>query len=297
MRVTEDPLPATHEPRRLGWRRPLYLASLSSLLASCAAPSGSEVGAPQFSERQLHRGDRARSYRLFLPEDRSEPRPLVVFLHGAGERGSDNQKQLLYLPRLLASVARQREEPCFILAPQCPAGERWAEVPWGDARSTPMPREPSEAMKDAIAALEQSLRDENVDKERVYLIGLSMGGFGAIELAQRMPERFAAMAAICGGGDERAASRLVHLPCYFVHGEKDPVVPVQRSRSMVRALRKLGASPRYLEIPGAGHGVWMRAFRSSDLLRWLFRKRRGQLRRGQTRVSAAQVKPRAFKRC
>lgn len=212
-------------------------------------------------------------YRLLRPVAGSERdgalRPLVLFLHGSGERGDDNEAQLKHAP-----FARESGFGGYLLAPQCPRGERWVDCAWDSVESSPMAAEPTRALSRAIAALERTLAEEPIDPERVCLTGLSMGGFGAFELACRMPERFAAVMPLCGGGDERLAARLASLPLWVWHGAEDPSVPVERSRRMVAAVREAGGSPRYSELPGVGHAVWEQAYGAGGALAWLVAQRR-----------------------
>jgi len=194
--------------------------------------------------------------------------PLVVFLHGAGERGSDNESHLRHFPVKFEDPAFFRRYPCYVLAVQCRAGERWA--PAGEA-----PDHPSLDLDRVRHAIRNVLAQEKgVDRERVYLTGLSMGGFGALALALREPELFAAVLAVCGGGDDREAARIAHLPIWLWHGSDDRVVPVARSREMVRALRAAGGEPRFTELAGVGHNSWEAAYGEDGALPWLFAQRR-----------------------
>jgi predicted peptidase len=219
-------------------------------------------------------------YRLLRPEaagEASQPaprRPLVLFLHGAGERGSDNVKQLKYLPTWLAEPEMRRRHPCFVLAPQCRMDERWVDVSWADGASTPQASAPTPDLAAAIAALADVMAEDAVDPARVYLTGLSMGGFGTWDLAARMPERFAAIMPVCGGGDDRLAGRLASLPIWCFHGDADQAVPVRRSRDMVAAVIAAGGRPLYSELAGVGHDSWTPAYRDRFVLDWLFGQRR-----------------------
>lgn len=215
-------------------------------------------------------------YRLLRPAS-VEPDsryPLVLFLHGAGERGSDNAAQLKYLPTWLAEPAWRQQFPCFVIAPQCRSEHRWSAFNWSDKKSSPLAAEPTADLAAAIATLEEVCGSEPVDLDRVYLTGLSMGGYGSWELAARMPERFAAVVPICGGGDEAQAAKLVKLPIWCFHGGADRVVPVERSRSMIAAIEAAGGTSKYTEFPGVGHDSWTPAYRDSGLLEWLFAQRR-----------------------
>jgi predicted peptidase len=216
-------------------------------------------------------------YRLMAPEAaRADAKhPLVVFLHGAGERGAENVKQLLYLPDVLARPSNRTRYPCYALAPQCPIGMRWVEVPWDAAESSPH-GDPSPAMKMVFDIVEEVLHTWPIDESRVYLSGMSMGGFGAWDLALRKPETFAALAPLCGGGDEAKAAALKDLPIWAVHGENDTSVPVVRSKRMIEAVRAAGGEPKYSELEGVAHNCWSRAYSPEfGLLDWMFAQRRG----------------------
>lgn len=201
--------------------------------------------------------------------------PLVIFLHGSGERGRDNERQLTLGAREFTAPALRAQHPCFVLAPQCAEGQRWVEVAWGAPLPHETPAEPSAPMRlliELIAALEQ---EPGVDAARIYLVGVSMGAFGVWDLLARFPDRFAAAVSICGGADDRAAPRLAHLPVWVFHGSKDTAVRPERSRSMVEALKAAGSRlVRYSEYPGVGHRAWDRAFAEPELFDWLFSQAR-----------------------
>ena len=215
-------------------------------------------------------------YRLLAPEkiEANTRYPLVVYLHGAGERGDDNKHQLAWLPRTMAEPANRAAFPCFLLAVQCPTNQRWVEVPWDAKDSTPLPAQPSPAIAAVLEAMQRIRGEQPVDPTRIYLTGLSMGGYGSFDLACRHPEWFAAVAPICGGGDERQAERLAGLPCWIWHGDADRAVPVGRSRTMVAAIRQWDPEVRYTELPGVGHDSWKQAYGEHGLLPWLFAQRR-----------------------
>ena len=201
--------------------------------------------------------------------------PLVIFLHGAGERGDDNKLQLKYFPQQMSQEKWSKEYPCFLLAPQCPKNRRWVEVNWGDKKSVKMADQPSPQMQ-AVFEILQSLKKElPIDEQRIYLTGLSMGGYGSWEMASRWPELFAAVAPICGGGDERQAKQLVNLPLWAFHGDADTAVPVERSRQMIEAIKKVGGNPKYTEYPKAGHNVWSRAYAEENgVVHWMFSQKK-----------------------
>ena len=221
--------------------------------------------------------DETFKYRLMKPAkvEAGKKYPLVLFLHGAGERGDDNKSQLKYGPTWLADDKNREKYPCYVLAPQCRNGKKWAEVDWSAATSTPMAAEPGSQMKAALAALDDTIKKEQVDESRLYLTGLSMGGYGSWDLAARQPERFAAVVPICGGGDEKQAPKLTKLPIWVWHGDADTAVKVTRSRQMVEAIKAAGGSPKYTELPKVGHDSWTAAYTGPEnCLSWMFEQKK-----------------------
>jgi len=212
-------------------------------------------------------------YRLLVPGDGGDPsrkRPLLVFLHGRGERGTDNQAQLLHGKAFMLAAATQHG--CFVLAPQCPADAIWPGHDWRKQKT--LSPEPSAPMRRVVALIDWIEKHRPIDRDRVYVMGLSMGGFGTWDVVLRYPDRFAAAVPICGGGVPTLARRIVKLPLWVFHGAADPVVPVEHSREMVAALRAAGGQPRYTEYAGVGHDSWNRALAEPELLAWLLRQRR-----------------------
>ena len=215
-------------------------------------------------------------YRLLRPEsvEPGKRYPLVLYLHGAGERGTDNLAQLKYLPEWMAQDDYRRRFPTFLLAPQCRPERPWVETSRAFDRAAPR-QAPGPQMQVVIAILEAALSDLPVDPARLYLTGLSMGGFGSWDLGTRLAERWAAVAPICGGGDELYADRLAGTPVWAWHGDADDVVPVARSRRMIEALRRAGGKPRYTELAGVGHDSWTPAYTSAEgAVPWLFAQRK-----------------------
>jgi predicted peptidase len=260
--------------------RPQALVSLFLLLAMMMTNSTSRAGDPFQVKSIRYTGgpydDEKFEYRLLTPTklEAGKKYPLVVFLHGAGERGTDNKIQLKYLPQPMATSSLQSAFPCFLLAPQCRSGKQWVNVPWGDKQSTPMDETPSHQLSIVVEMIKLTLAEQAVDRRRVYLTGLSMGGYGAWELAARYPDQFAAVAPICGGGDEHQAAKLT-MPIWAFHGDQDRAVPVGRTRGMVKAIRQAGNNKvKYSEFSGVGHNSWLNAYRvDSGLLEWMFRQR------------------------
>ena len=217
-----------------------------------------------------------RLYRLLKPEDYDPQQkyPLVLFLHGAGERGDDNEAQLVWGMKDFAAEEIRRNYPCFVVAPQCPAEEQWVDVPWSADRHT-MPEKPEPALRRAIELVGELQQEFSIDPARLYITGLSMGGFGVWDAIQRHPRLFAAAAPICGGGDPAHAEKIAHLPIWAFHGEKDAAVKPGRSREMIEAIKAAGGEPRYTEYPGVGHNSWSPTYANPDLYAWLFAQRKG----------------------
>lgn len=213
-------------------------------------------------------------YRQLYPAkpEKDKKYPVILFLHGAGERGSDNEAQLKYFPTWMAEAKMREKYPCYVIAPQCRSGEKWSVGNWGAKESDAMPKEPTEQLDAAIGMLDSLMKSGlPVDEKRVYLTGLSMGGYGSWELAMRQPDRFAAVAPICGGGDESQAEKLVKVPIWAWHGDADTAVPVERSRKMIEAITKAGGKPKYTELKGVGHDSWTPAYTKEDgLIPWMF---------------------------
>lgn len=214
-------------------------------------------------------------YRLLAPAKvgRRVRLPLVLFLHGAGERGSDNTAPLAHVVRLFCTPENRRRYPCYVVAPQCASDEKWTNVDWFAPRHA-LPPVPSRAMTLVLKLVADLQARLPVDPCRFYVTGLSMGGYGTWDLCSRQPELAAAAIPICGGGDEKQARRLAALPIWVFHGAKDSVVPPPRSRNMVKALRAAGGNPRYTEFPDADHNSWDPAIADPEFLPWLFAQRR-----------------------
>lgn len=212
-------------------------------------------------------------YRLLQPpnyaKDGTDSYPLVVFLHGAGERGEDNKAQLKHGVAEFAKEATRKKHPCFLIAPQCPKDGWWAI----GSKATAKRKGPAAGamVLELIEALSKEFR---VDQKRIYLTGLSMGGYGTWDLLSRRPELFAAGIPICGGGDPKTVEKFARLPIWAFHGDADKAVPVSRSREMIDALKKAGGEPKYTEYPKVAHDSWTQTYRDAKVLDWLFEQKR-----------------------
>ncbi|MCA9105231.1 MAG: dienelactone hydrolase family protein [Planctomycetales bacterium] len=215
------------------------------------------------------------NYRWYMPEvPEGTEVPIILFLHGAGERGDDNQRTLVHAAKDLVSPLVQERQACAVLIPQCPEGKRWVEVPWSDDQHE-TPSEPSGPMRLVVEVVKQYVENEPIDERRIYVTGLSMGGFGTWDLLARYPEYIAAAIPVCGGGDSReeVVKRFADTPIWVFHGGADNVVKPERSRAMVEALKAVGGEPKYTEYPGVGHDSWTQTYSNGDLYDWLFAQR------------------------
>jgi predicted peptidase len=209
------------------------------------------------------------NYRLLKPivYDPSQKYPLVLLLHGSGESGDDNTAQMMHGVAEFATDDSRRDFPCFVVTPQCPKKKSW----WNSKRKPDEPDPgPTEPMQLVIELLDALPREFSIDTRRLYVTGLSMGGYGVWDLIQRFPEKFAAAAPICGGGDPRQAGRLVRIPIWVFHGGADEGNHPQMSREMVAAIRKAGGKPLYTEYPGVPHNSWSTTYKSPLFMTWLF---------------------------
>lgn len=235
----------------------------------CAALAAA-VSAPRFEPRVFvaHNGVTL-PFRLLRPASGSRKAPLVVFLHGMGERGSDNEAQLIHGRDFFLRLA---ERGAVVAIPQCPADGWWANLLWkGRPKIASKPSSSGAAVMQLLPIL---MRELGVDRDRVVIGGLSMGGFGTFDLVARRPALFAAAFPICGGGDPGTAPKMKDVSFWVFHGAKDNVVPVFASRTMVEALRNAGADVRYTEYPEAQHDSWTPAFAEPELIDWILSQRR-----------------------
>ena len=220
--------------------------------------------------------DRSLPYRLLRPKDykESERYPLVIFLHGSGERGIDNMAPLKNGVLAFTEAYYREHFPAFILVPQCPLEERWSEVDpqW---RFPEFKEQPTPAMRDLMVLIRNLVAQESgVDMERIYVCGLSMGAFGGFDLLARMPDWFAGAILLCGGAHDSVAPKIKKIPLSIFHCQTDHVVAVERSRSIVAALKKEQAPVKYIEYRSLGHSIWQETFYDRENIKWLFQQRK-----------------------
>ena len=237
------------------------------------------VRADDYEARVFTAPDGAKlGYRLLAPQnyDKAQKYPLVVFLHGAGERGDDNAAQLKHGAPVFAKPENREKYPAFVFAPQCPKDQTWSAVKgWTDAES--FQSEPKPAMKLVLGAIDALAKEVSIDPDRLYITGLSMGGYCTWDLLSRIPERIAAALPVCGGGDATKIPVAKGVAVWAFHGMQDPVVPVARSREMIAALTAAGGAPLFSEYPYVKHDSWNLAYGEPELLAWMFAQRRGQV--------------------
>lgn len=195
------------------------------------------------------------NYLLFLPEQYETQKqwPTILFLHGSGERGSnlENVKK-----HGIAKIVEQKPDfPFIAVSPQCPQGQNWS-------------------VSLLSALLDKVLAAYRVDLSRVYLTGISMGGYGTWSLAEAQPYRFAAIAPICGGGDPKSAWNLYYVPVWAFHGARDTEVPLSESEAMVKALTACGGNVKFTVYPDAGHDCWTQTYNNQQLYDWFLQHRR-----------------------
>jgi predicted peptidase len=249
------------------------------LVTACMSVSAQDFS--KFQKNIYTAGSHTLPYRILFPQnyDSTKQYPLVIFLHGAGQRGNDNQKQLLHGASLFLNDANRTRFPAIVIFPQCSLNDFWARtrILRTSTDSTPFKFEyltdvPMNKGLNLVSQLLDSFASEkNIDNKRIYIGGLSMGGMGTFELLWRKPGFFAAAFPICGGGNPSSASSYGKgFPLWIFHGDKDPVVDVNDSRKMVWALKIAEANAKYTEYPGVKHDSWKKAFQEPQLLPWLF---------------------------
>lgn len=230
-----------------------------------------------FSKELFISGKDTLNYRMLLPEnfDPLKKYPVLIFLHGAGERGNDNEAQLIHGGKLFLKAEVRKDFPAIVIFPQCPENDFWANVRIGDAKAAERfgfqkGGKPGKSMKLLMGLLGQLKGQKYSDKDQFYVGGLSMGGMGTFELLRRKPKAFAAAFAICGGDHIDNVKKYKNIPLWVFHGAKDTVVPPERSEIVVNELKRLNGEVRFTLYPEASHNSWDSAFAEPEFLPWIF---------------------------
>jgi predicted peptidase len=224
-----------------------------------------------FNKYGNDKGDTLLYRQLFPDADTFRRYPLVIFLHGSGERGNDNEAQLKWGVANFATDQNMVLHPAFVIAPQCPEKSGWSNFSRSDMKLLPTPTKPMELL---IGLIRQMIKTQRIDSNRIYITGLSMGGYGTYDAIERYPNLFAAAVPVCGAGDASKASTIVKLPIWIFHGADDPAVDPKYSLEMFQALTKLGARPGFTQYPEVGHFSWLHAYSETNMMEWLFRQHR-----------------------
>lgn len=215
-------------------------------------------------------------YRLLEPlnPDTTVKYPVVLFLHGAGERGNDNENVLTHIDKVFGTTSFRTKYPCYVIIPQCAEGFRWCETDWTLPSHT-MPETISVYLNAANQLLDSIVKAVDGDTSRLYITGMSMGGFGTWDLISRYPNKFAAAVPICGGADLNMACRLKDLPIKTFHGSTDKLVKVIRTRNITAAIQKCGGTKiEYTELTGKGHLIWNQVYAMPSTFQWLFAQKK-----------------------
>jgi predicted peptidase len=224
-------------------------------------------------------------YRLLRPVHREAEKkyPLLIFLHGAFEKGFDNEAQLNIRGRYFMRDSIGEKYPAYVVFPQCPLIDSWAYFETTIDSATGQPsnmtfpfrKKPTEVSAVLMKLIDSLVKADKIDPTRVYIAGLSQGGMGVLDLVARYPQTFAAGLSICGAGDASTAKLFAgKVALWLFHGDKDDIVPVKFSRDYYKKLQKLHADVRYSEYPNVRHNSWVNAFAEPQLLSWLFSKQK-----------------------
>lgn len=216
------------------------------------------------------------NYRMLFPDyDTLRKYPLVIFLHGSGERGNDNEAQLKWGVSNFATDQAMAMHPAFVIAPQCPENQSWSNFSeTATTREMRLQPSPSKPMALLIGLIHQLIKTFSVDTNRIYITGLSMGGYGTFDAIERYPGLFAAAVPVCGGGDVSKAASIAHIPVWIFHGSEDSAVNPQYSLDMIEALTKAGSHAGLTHYPGIGHFAWLAAYSDPLMMEWLFRQQK-----------------------
>ncbi|MDR1818323.1 MAG: dienelactone hydrolase family protein [Puniceicoccales bacterium] len=255
---------------------PLAFAATGARAASPITPAGNARPARArpfpdcFEARAFTRAGATLPYRLLSPEkiENAKKYPLVIFLHGVGERGTDNAAQVRNGIERLGTPALRKKFPCYAIVPQCPPHSFWGIAP---ERSRAAP----DALNLVLNLVDETLRTTpTADRRRVYVAGLSMGGIGTFRLLEARPRFFAAALPICGTGNAERAKSYASTPVWIFHGEKDTVVRPDGSKRIAAALKAAGCKVKFSLVPDVGHNVWVNALGDDKTWEWLFAQHR-----------------------
>ena len=239
---------------------------------------GQQVDFDLFLKKDFRQGENVLPYRILYPEGYKKgdkkKYPLVVFLHGRGESGSDNELQLKHGASLFLKPETRQQYPAIVIFPQCPDEDSWATYTKNSETgmvSMPFKPKQTKASQMVQSLIKYCLKNEPVDSKRVYIMGLSMGGMGTLDMVVRNPKMFAAAISICGAIEPTRLKKLKKMPIRLYHGAEDDVVPVSFSRDAFYELKAAGSSvAQIIEYPSIGHNSWDFAFGSADFRSWLF---------------------------
>ncbi len=225
-------------------------------------------------------GNKEIPYRLLSPvAEPGKKYPLIIFLHGAFEKGTDNEAQLTIGGRFFLRDSIRKNYPAFVLFPQCPADDAWAYFENRLDLSTglytdwvfPFRKTPTQVTGILLKLIDSVVRNDTVDKSRVYIVGVSQGAMGVLDIIARKPGLFAAALSVCGAG-EPFTTRLFagKVALWLFHGDQDKVVPPDFSQEFYRRLKRAGSNTRFSGYAGVEHNSWVKAFAEPDLMKWLF---------------------------
>ena len=215
-------------------------------------------------------------YRVLEPYTYTEKNvPLIIFLHGSGERGDDNELQLTHGASFFLEKMKKKKFNSYVIFPQCQVNNRWSSEkkdPWLSHDEKIKVSDISLYGKMVIELIEYLIKEKNIDTNRIYISGLSMGGYGTFELVSRRPDLFAAAVPICGGANFSILNNSINIPHWIFHGELDRIVPVQKSRDAFNYLRNKKSHHKYTEFKEVYHNSWENVFDDGKFLNWLFSK-------------------------
>lgn len=245
------------------------------LLLSCHILSAQSVE-QAYESYQYQNDGTSLQYRMMLPPDFDKEKmyPVILFLHGMGERGTDNKTQLTHGAQFFLDSIQKY--PSIVIFPQCPPTDYWANLYRPDEGGASRrftyhtDEDPHPSLGLVIGLLDSLMQEPYTDEERLYVSGLSMGGFGVWELLWRIPEKIAAAIPICGGGPTKMASKMNEVPIWAFHGTKDNVVHPRLSANLVKAVQQAEGRAKITLLPDVNHNSWDPAFADPEYLKWLF---------------------------